>query len=85
MRGEFKFQLLKPGKGGKAPSFNDGKLQLNDCSVVDTVENDENGYFTFDLGEVYADDALVYYLVEVPGTDKDVAYDKPSTKLILRL
>lgn len=58
--GEFKFQLLKPGKGGKAPSFNDGKLQLNDCSVVDTVENDKKGYFTFDLGEVYADDALVY-------------------------
>lgn len=79
--GEFKFQLLKPGKGGKAPSFNDGKLQLNDCSVVDTVENDEKGNFTFDLGEVYADDALVYYLVEVPGTDKDVAYDKTIYKI----
>lgn len=79
--GEFKFQLLKPGKGGKAPSFNDGKLQLNDCSVVDTVENDENGKFTFDLGEVYADDDLVYYLVEVPGTDKDVAYDKTIYKI----
>lgn len=81
--GEFKFQLLKPGKGGKAPSFNDGKLQLNDCSVVDTVENDENGKFTFDLGEVYADDDLVYYLVEVPGTDKDkgVAYDETIYKI----
>lgn len=79
--GEFKFQLLKPGKGGKAPSFNDGKLQLNDCSVVDTVENDVNGKFTFDLGEVYADDDLVYYLVEVPGTDKDVAYDKTIYKI----
>lgn len=81
--GEFKFQLLKPGKGGKAPSFNDGKLQLNDCSVVDTVENDEKGNFTFDLGEVYADDALVYYLVEVPGTDKDkgVAYDETIYKI----
>ena len=81
--GEFKFQLLKPGKGGKAPSFNDGKLQLNDCSVVDTVENDKKGYFTFDLGEVYADDALVYYLVEVPGTDKDkgVAYDETIYKI----
>lgn len=79
--GEFKFQLLKPGKGGKAPSFNDGKLQLNDCSVVDTVENDKKGNFTFDLGEVYADDALVYYLVEVPGTDKDVAYDKTIYKI----
>lgn len=81
--GEFKFQLLKPGKGGKAPSFNDGKLQLNDCSVVDTVENDEKGNFTFDLGEVYDDDALVYYLVEVPGTDKDkgVAYDETIYKI----
>lgn len=78
---EFKFQLLKPGKGGKAPSFNDGKLQLNDCSVVDTVENDEKGYFTFDLGEVYADDALVYYLVEVPGTDEGVDYDKTIYKI----
>lgn len=82
--GEFKFQLLKPGKDGKAPSFNDGKLQLNDCSVVDTVENDEKGNFTFDLGEVYADDALVYYLVEVPGTDKDkgVAYDETIYKIV---
>ena len=81
--GEFEFQLLKPGKDGKAPSFNDGKLQLNDCSVVDTVENDEKGNFTFDLGEVYADDALVYYLVEVPGTDKDkgVAYDETIYKI----
>lgn len=78
---EFKFQLLKPGKGGKAPSFNDGKLQLNDCSVFDTVENDEKGYFTFDLGEVYADDALVYYLVEVPGTDEGVDYDKTIYKI----
>lgn len=80
---EFEFQLLKPGKDGKAPSFNDGKLQLNDCSVVDTVENDEKGNFTFDLGEVYADDALVYYLVEVPGTDKDkgVAYDETIYKI----
>lgn len=59
------------------PSFDSkGALQLNGCSVVNTVKNDGNGKFTFDLGEVYADDALVYYLVEVPGTDKDVAYDK---------
>ena len=79
--GEFKFQLLRPGKDGKAPSFNDGKLQLNDCSVVDTVENDEKGIFTFDLGEVYADADLVYYLVEVPGTDKDVTYDKTIYKI----
>ena len=80
--GEFKFQLLKPGKDGKAPSFNDGKLQLNDCSVVDTVENDEKGIFTFDLGEVYADADLVYYLVEVPGADKDVInYDNTIYKI----
>lgn len=79
--GEFKFQLLKPGKDGKAPSFNDVKLQLNDCSVVDTVENDEKGIFIFDLGEVYADADLVYYLVEVPGTDKDVTYDKTIYKI----
>lgn len=59
------------------PSFDSkGALQLNDCSVVNTVKNDGNGKFTFDLGEVYADDDLVYYLVEVPGTDKDVDYDK---------
>lgn len=59
------------------PSFDSkGALQLNDCSVVNTVKNDGNGEFTFDLGEVYADDDLVYYLVEVPGTDKDVDYDK---------
>ena len=79
--GEFKFQLLKPGKDGKAPSFNDGKLQLNDCSVVDTVENDKKGNFTFNLSEVYADNDLVYYLVEVPGADKDVNYDKTIYKI----
>ena len=79
--GEFKFQLLKPGKDGKAPSFNDGKLQLNDCSVVDTVENDKKGNFTFNLSEVYANDDLVYYLVEIPGTDKDVNYDKTIYKI----
>ena len=68
-------------KNGKplytVPSFDSkGALQLNGCSVVNTVKNDGNGQFTFDLGEVYADDGLVYYLVEVPGTDKDVDYDK---------
>lgn len=64
------------------PSFNSkGALQLNGCSVVNTVKNDGNGKFTFDLGEVYADDGLVYYLVEVPGTDKDVAYDKTIYKI----
>ncbi len=73
-------------KNGKplytVPSFDSkGALQLNGCSVVNTVKNDGNGKFTFDLGEVYGDDDLVYYLVEVPGTDKDVAYDKTIYKI----
>lgn len=70
---EFEFMLLKQGADKKAPSFgSDGTLQPNGCSVVNTVKNDESGKFSFDLGEVYADDELVYYLVEVPGADKDV-------------
>ena len=40
-----------------------------------------SGNFTFDLGEVYADDDLVYYLVEVPGTDKDMNYDHTIYKI----
>ena len=73
-------------KNGKplytVPSFDSkGALQPNDCSVVNTVKNDGNGKFTFDLGEGYADDDLVYYLVEVPGADKDVAYDKTIYKI----
>lgn len=88
---DFDFQLLKQNKiandnGGTTdtvPSFDsEGNLHLNDCSVVDTVKNDINGIFTFDLGEVYAGDALVYYLVELPG-DKDVAYDKTIYKIVL--
>lgn len=64
------------------PSFDSkDKLQPNGCSVVGTVRNDIDGNFTFDLGEVYADDALVYYLVEVPGADKDVNYDKTIYKI----
>ena len=66
------------------PSFDSkdkDKLQLNGCSVVGTVRNDIYGKFTFDLGEVYADENLVYYLVEVPGTDKDVDYDKTIYKI----
>lgn len=79
---EFEFMLLKQGADKKAPSFGgDGTLQLNGCSVVNTVKNDENGNFSFDLGEVYADDDLVYYLVEVPGADKDVTYDKAIYKI----
>ena len=87
---EFEFMLLKQNKianenGGTSytvPSFDkNGTLLLNGCSVVNTVKNDDNGNFAFDLGEVYADDDLVYYLVEVPGTDKDVAYDKTIYKI----
>ena len=87
---EFEFMLLKQNKivnenGGTSytvPSFDsNGILQLNGCSVVGTVKNDIDGKFTFDLGEVYADDDLVYYLVENPGTDKDVAYDKTIYKI----
>ncbi len=90
--GDFDFQLLRQNKiinelgeiSYTIPSFDsNGDLQLNRCSVVDTVKNDENGNLTFDLGEVYADDDLVYYLVEVPGTDKDkgVTYDKTIYKI----
>ena len=87
---DFNFQLLRQNKiineqGGisyTVPSFDsNGKLQLNGCSVVDTVENDRNGNLTFNLGEVYADDDLVYYLVEIPGTDKNVTYDKTIYKI----
>ena len=66
------------------PSFDSNskdKLQLNGCSVVGTVRNDIDGNFTFDLGEVYADENLVYYLVEVPGTDEGVAYDETIYKI----
>ena len=81
-KNEFEFMLFKQGADRKAPSFgSDGTLQPNGCSVVNTVKNDANGNFAFDLGEVYADDNLVYYLVEVPGTDKDVAYDKTIYKI----
>lgn len=87
---DFDFQLLRQNKiineqGGisyTVPSFDsNGNLQLNGCSVVDTVKNDGDGNLTFDLGEVYADDDLVYYLVEVPGTDKNVTYDKTIYKI----
>lgn len=88
---DFDFQLLKQNEikdengqvtGYTVPSFDaNDTLQLNGCSVVNTVKNDENGNFSFDLGEVYADDDLVYYLVEVPGADKDVTYDKAIYKI----
>ncbi len=88
---DFNFQLLKQNeikdKGGRVtgytvPSFDaNGNLHLNGCSVVDTAANAKNGSFSFNLSEVYADADLVYYLVEVPGTDKDVNYDKTIYKI----
>lgn len=88
---DFDFQLLKQNKiandnGGTTdtvPSFDsEGNLHLNGCSVVDTVKNDKNGIFTFDLGEVYAGDTLVYYLVELPGTKQGVAYNQTIYKIV---
>lgn len=83
--GEFKFQLLKQNKNDQVPSFDiDGKLQLNGCSKIgDGVTNNAEGSFAFDLGRVYSDDPVVYYLVEDPG-DKPVSgvtYDKTIYKI----
>lgn len=100
---EFKFQRLKQNKITKengeisltAPSFNkdkDGKLklQLNGCTkVVDGVTNDGDGNFAFNLGEVYSDGSIVYYLVEDPGDIEDpgnrpvagVTYDETIYKI----
>ena len=81
-KGEFEFELLKQGSNLQAPSFNDkGALQPNGCRVVDTVQNETNGSFTFDLGEVYADTNSVYYLVEKPGAEKDITYSKTIYKI----
>lgn len=94
---EFKFQLLKQNKITKdngeisltVPSFDedkDGKLklQLNGCSKIgDGVTNNADGSFAFDLGRVYSDGPVVYYLVEDPG-DKPVSgvtYDKTIYKI----
>lgn len=88
--GEFEFQLLKQNKitnkNGEisytVPSFDEsGNLHPNGCSVVGTAKNVKDGSFSFNLSEVYADDDLVYYLVEVPGADKDVNYDKTIYKI----
>lgn len=83
--GEFKFQLLKPAKSGNVPSFDkDGKLQLNDCSkVVDGVTNDADGDFAFNLGRVYSDGSIVYYLAEDPGDNPvaGVEYDRTIYKI----
>lgn len=88
---DFNFQLLKQNEikdksgrvtGYTVPSFDaNGNLHLNGCSVVDTAANAKNGSFSFNLSEVYADADLVYYLVEVPGTDKDVNYGKTIYKI----
>ena len=83
--GEFKFQLLKQNKNDQVPSFDiDGRLQLNGCSKIgDGVTNNADGSFAFDLGRVYSDDPVVYYLVEDPG-DKPVSgvtYDKTIYKI----
>lgn len=83
--GEFKFQLLRQNKNDQVPSFDiDGKLQLNGCSKIgDGVTNNADGSFAFDLGRVYSDDPVVYYLVEDPG-DKPVSgvtYDKTIYKI----
>ncbi len=81
-KGEFEFELLKQGSNLQAPSFNDkGALQPNGCRVVDTVQNETNGSFTFDLGEVDADTNPVYYLVEKPGAEKDITYSKTIYKI----
>lgn len=90
--GEFRFQLLEPGESGEVPSFNnnDGKLQLNGCSIVgdgDGVTNDAAGNFAFDLGRVNSVGTNVYYLVEDPGNHVDgvdgVYYDKTIYKIEL--
>lgn len=91
--GKFRFQLLEPGESGGVPSFNnndDGKLQLNGCSIVgddDGATNDAEGNFVFDLGRVHSAGANVYYLVEDPGNVADrvpgVDYDQTIYKIEL--
>lgn len=91
--GKFRFQLLEPGKSGGVPSFNnndDGKLQLNGCSIVgddDGATNDAEGNFVFDLGRVHSAGTNVYYLVEDPGNVADrvpgVDYDQTIYKIEL--
>ena len=90
--GKFRFQLLEPGESDEVPSFNnnDGKLQLNGCSIVgdgDGVTNDAAGNFAFDLGRVNSVGMNVYYLVEDPGDHVDgvdgVYYDKTIYKIEL--
>lgn len=82
--GEFKFQLLKQGTNKQGPSFADHKLQLNGCTKVgDGVTNDGDGKFAFNLGEVYSDGSIVYYLVEDTGDTpvSGVTYDETIYKI----
>lgn len=91
--GKFRFQLLEPGESGGVPSFNnndDGKLQLNGCSIVgddDGATNDAEGNFVFDLGRVHSAGTNAYYLVEDPGNVADrvpgVDYDQTIYKIEL--
>lgn len=91
--GKVRFQLLEPGESGGVPSFNnndDGKLQLNGCSIVgddDGATNDAEGNFVFDLGRVHSAGTNVYYLVEDPGNVADrvpgVDYDQTIYKIEL--
>lgn len=91
--GKFRFQLLEPGESGGVPSFNnndDGKLQLNGCSIVgddDGATNDAEGNFVFDLSRVHSAGTNVYYLVEDPGNVADrvpgVDYDQTIYKIEL--
>ena len=91
--GKFRFRLLEPGESGGVPSFNnndDGKLQLNGCSIVgddDGATNDAEGNFVFDLGRVHSAGMNVYYLVEDPGNVVDrvpgVDYDQTIYKIEL--
>lgn len=83
--GEFKFQLLKQGTEKRDPSFAGHKLQLNGCTKVgDGVTNDGGGNFAFNLGEVYSDDSIVYYLVEDPGDNpvSGVTCDETIYKIV---
>lgn len=83
--GQFKFQLLKQNKNDQVPSFDiNHKLQLNGCSKIgDGVTNNADGGFAFDLGRVYSDDPVVYYLVEDPGDNpvSGVTYDETIYKI----
>ena len=55
-------------------AMGDGNRRKRNYSGIDAAEekqpensNDGGGNFAFNLGEVYSDDSIVYYLVEDPG------------------